>query len=122
MTNTNHTIKSVEITGAETSLDIQRKALTLDGIDSVLREISMERVLTGESEDTYSKVFFSITTKSGNSYNGRIDVRNEGTEQEIGGTELSVRKHIQQHLDYVRKVDDREEEVAYWEKVISQQA
>lgn len=120
MTSTNYTIKSVEITGAETSLDIQRKALTLDGIDSVLREISMERVLTGESEDTYSKVFFSITTMSGNNYSGRIDVRNEGTEQEIGGTELSVRKHIQQHLDYVRKTDGREEEVVFWEKVISQ--
>lgn len=122
MTNTSHTITSVEITGAETSLSLQRKYLTLDGIDAILREVSMERVLTGESENTYSKVFFRIETAGGESYNGRVDVRNEGTEQEIGGTELNVRKHIQQHLDYVRKTDDREEEVVFWEKVISQNA
>ncbi len=122
MTNTSHTITSVEITGAETSLSLQRKYLTLDGIDAILREVSMERVLTGESENTYSKVFFRIETAGGESYNGRVDVRNEGTEQEIGGTELSIRKHIQQHLDYVRKTDDREEEVVFWEKVISQNA
>ena len=120
MTSTNYTIQSAKITAAESSLHIDGEWLTLEGLDHVLSEVAAERILTGESEDTYSKVFFSITTTGGEVYKGRIDVRNEGTEQEIGGTELSIRKHIQQHLDYVRKTDGREEEVVFWEKVISQ--
>ena len=120
MTNENTTIKSAKIRLAESSLNITGEWLTLDGIDHVLNEVAMERVLAGESEMTYSKVFFTIVTENGYKYEGRVDVRNHGTEQEIGKNELSIREHILQHLDYVREVDDRDEYVDFWEAVIAQ--
>ena len=120
MTNENTTIKSAKIRLAESSLNITGEWLTLDGIDHVLNEVAMERVLAGESKMTYSKVFFTIVTENGYKYEGRVDVRNHGTEQEIGKNELSIREHILQHLDYVREVDDRDEYADFWEAVIAQ--